>query len=166
MNLTAAAARTPLGIPDDAAETGRISVVNYLAVCAQLVLLLLLLRQFQIESIAFLRLAVLAFGGFAVHARLPLRMRLPFFSDTQLRRDGCWDGGVNAAWFMAIGLGLVGICHRLCPSRCAAHCSGLCRPPHAATRRPRAVSLVGCDLADSRRDVHVPSDRLLLRPAP
>jgi len=111
MNLTAAAARAPGEIPDDAAEAGRISIANYLIVCAQLALLLLLLRQFQIESAAFLRLAVLAFAGFAIHAWLPLRMRLPFFLILSFAGIGVVMGGANAAWLVTIGLGLIAICH-------------------------------------------------------
>src|SRR5689334_24323538 len=58
---------------------GRIGVASYIVILLQLGLLSLLLRQFQIESAAFLRLALLAFGGFAVHALLPMRYRLAFF---------------------------------------------------------------------------------------
>ena len=41
---------------------------------------LLLLRQFQIEGTVFVSVAMFAFAGFAVHALLPLRLRLPFFA--------------------------------------------------------------------------------------
>ena len=58
---------------------GSINLKRYLLIVGQLALLTLLLRQFQIESAAFLRLALLAFAGFAIHAVLPLRYRLPFF---------------------------------------------------------------------------------------
>ncbi len=65
--------------PERAVQQGRITAVNFLIVLAQLGLFTLVLRQFQIESGAFIRLALLAFAGFAIHAWLPLRYRLPFF---------------------------------------------------------------------------------------
>jgi len=42
-------------------DVGRVSIQGLLIISAQLALLLLLFRQFQIESAAFLRLAMLAF---------------------------------------------------------------------------------------------------------
>ena len=71
----------------------------------------LLLRQFQIESGAFLRLWLLAFGGFAVHAVLPLRYRLPFFLLLSLAGIVLVLGFGNAVWLIAIGLVLIAICH-------------------------------------------------------
>ena len=59
--------------PEGAVQRGKISALNFLVVLAQLALFAIVLRQFQIESGAFLRLALLAFAGFAVHAWLPLR---------------------------------------------------------------------------------------------
>jgi D-alanyl-lipoteichoic acid acyltransferase DltB (MBOAT superfamily) len=90
---------------------GRIGAGNFLIVLLQLGLLALVLRQFQIESGAFLRLALLAFAGFAVHAWLPLRLRLPFFLLLSLAGIGIVLGISNAFWVVAIGLVLIGICH-------------------------------------------------------
>jgi D-alanyl-lipoteichoic acid acyltransferase DltB (MBOAT superfamily) len=95
----------------DASQAGRIGLANYLLILAQLGLVLLLMRQFQIESAAFLRLAVLAFAGFAIHAWLPLRFRLPFFLVLSLAGIALVMGGPNAIWLLGIGLVLVGICH-------------------------------------------------------
>ncbi|WP_168735209.1 hypothetical protein [Pseudothauera rhizosphaerae] len=97
--------------PDEAPLQGRIGLVDYLVVLAQLGLLLVLLRQFQIESGAFLRLATLAFAGFALHALLPLRWRLPFFALLSLAGIGVVMGPQNAAWLVGLGLLLIGICH-------------------------------------------------------
>jgi hypothetical protein len=47
---------------------GRIGLRNYVGVGIQLALVLLLLRQYQIEGTAFVRLAIFAFAGFAIHA--------------------------------------------------------------------------------------------------
>ncbi len=93
------------------AQEGAISLWNFMLVAGQLVLLLLLFRQFQIESAAFLRLAVLAFAGFAIHAFLPLAYRLPFFALLSLAGIGLVLGIANGIWLVAIGLVLIGICH-------------------------------------------------------
>lgn len=110
MSVTAVARLSGQSVGEDV-QQGRIGLVDYLLVLAQLGLLLLLLRQFQIESAAFLRLAMLAFAGFAVHAWLPLRLRLPFFVLLSLAGIGVVMGFENAAWLVAIGLLLIGICH-------------------------------------------------------
>jgi hypothetical protein len=57
--------------PGDNVRPGGIAIGQFLVVLAQLGLLTLVLRQFQIESGAFLRLSLLTFAGFAVHAFLP-----------------------------------------------------------------------------------------------
>lgn len=110
MSLTATAS-LPGHPAGEKSAPGRISLINYVVVLVQLGLLLLLLRQFQIESAAFLRLATLAFAGFAVHAWLPLRWRLPFFAALSLLGIGVVMGAENALWMVAIGLTLIGICH-------------------------------------------------------
>jgi alginate O-acetyltransferase complex protein AlgI len=96
---------------DAAPSEGRIAALPFLAVLAQLGLLMLVLRQFQIESGAFLRLATLAFGGFVVHALLPLRYRLHFFLFLSLAGIVLVLGFGNGAWLVALGLVLIGICH-------------------------------------------------------
>ena len=90
---------------------GRIGFFQYAAIVAQLGVLALVMRQFQIESGAYLRLVVLAFGGFAVHALLPLPFRLPFFLGLSLGAIALVLGVVNGIWLVAIGLVLIGICH-------------------------------------------------------
>src|SRR5438128_2502259 len=72
-------ANTVNTVGGQAPAQGQIGITSYIVILLQLGLLTLLLRQFQIESAAFLRLALLAFGGFAIHAVLPMRYRLPFF---------------------------------------------------------------------------------------
>src|SRR5688500_12424322 len=94
-----------------AVEPGKISAGNFLIVLAQLGLLALVLRQFQIENAAFLRVAMLAFGGFAVHALLPLRFRLPFFLLLSFVGIAVALGVGNGAWLVGIGLILIGLCH-------------------------------------------------------
>ncbi len=110
MGTSAAIGLSDQGV-GDARQAGRIGLVDYVVILAQLGLVLLLLRQFQIESAAFLRLATLAFGGFAISAWLPLRLRLPFFVLLSLAGIVVVLGAENAAWLVAIGLGLIAICH-------------------------------------------------------
>jgi hypothetical protein len=93
------------------AQQHRLSLVEFALIATQLVLLAAVIRQFQIESSAFLRIALLTFAGFAVHAILPLRSRLPFF--VILSFTGIWlilglGGGL---WLVAAGLLLIGVCH-------------------------------------------------------
>jgi acyl-coenzyme A synthetase/AMP-(fatty) acid ligase len=80
MNTTITA--NGLGAPPKLASEsrGQIKLLDFAIVGAQLVLVLILLRQFQIESTAFIQLAALSFAGFAVHAFLPFRIRPPFFA--------------------------------------------------------------------------------------
>jgi D-alanyl-lipoteichoic acid acyltransferase DltB (MBOAT superfamily) len=90
---------------------GSIGFRNYVSVGLQLGLVLLLLRQYQIEGIAFVRLAIFTFAGFAVHALLPLKYRLPFFAALSVAGTAFVLGIANAAWIVSIGAALVGICH-------------------------------------------------------
>jgi len=96
---------------DGKARPGGIGVAHFLLVLAQLGLLALVLRQFQIESGAFIRLALLAFAGFVIHAWLPLRYRLPFFLALSLAGIALVLGPANGAVLVAIGLVLIAICH-------------------------------------------------------
>jgi hypothetical protein len=86
-------------------------IYKFLILAVQLALLLLVLRQFQIESNAFLRVAVLAFGGFAIHYFLPDRFRLLFFLFLSLCSIAIVFGPAAGAWLIGIGLVLIGICH-------------------------------------------------------
>lgn len=90
---------------------GSISAWGLLGVLAQLGLVTVVLRQFQIEGPAFLRLWLLALAGFAVHALLPLRYRLPFFLALSLAGIALVLGMTQAAWLVGIGVVLIGICH-------------------------------------------------------
>jgi hypothetical protein len=81
------------------------------AVAAQLGLLVLVIGRFQIESAAFHQIALLALGGFIVHSLIPRGARLPFFLLLSFAAIGIVFGAVNGAWLVAIGLGLIGLCH-------------------------------------------------------
>jgi D-alanyl-lipoteichoic acid acyltransferase DltB (MBOAT superfamily) len=89
----------------------RIGIVAFGFILAELSLLVIALRQFQIESAALLRLAMLAFAGFAVHAVLPLRYRLPFFTLLSLGGIVLVFGLAQGAWLIGLGVVLIAICH-------------------------------------------------------
>lgn len=92
-------------------KCGAITVAKFLLIVLQLGFMLLALRQFQIENAAFLRLAMLGFGGFAIHAWLPLRYRLPFFLLLSLVGIAAVLGLQHGLWLVGIGLVLITICH-------------------------------------------------------
>lgn len=96
-------------------EAARIAWPHLALLVLQLALLLLLIRQFQIEGKAFVELSALVFGGFVVHALLPLRWRLPFFAALGLLSLALVLGPLNAAWIAALGLLLLAICHAPLP---------------------------------------------------
>ena len=111
MNGTLAAGRTGTPLVATSGPLGQIRVRDFIEVGLQLVLVLVLLRQFQIESAAFRWLAMLAVAGFAVHAFLPMTARLPFFAALSLVSVPLALGVVNGAWLLAIGFVLVAVCH-------------------------------------------------------
>jgi hypothetical protein len=89
----------------------RISLGRYVFLLLQLALLLVALRQFQIENAALLRISLLAFAGFAVHYFLPFKLRLPFFAALSLGALAMVMGAANTLWMIAFGLTLIVICH-------------------------------------------------------
>jgi hypothetical protein len=74
-------------------------------------LLVLLIRLLAIEGAAFGNLAVLMWAGFVVHHFLPARFRLPFFVALSLAGLIVYAGFLTGVCVIAIGLGLIGICH-------------------------------------------------------
>ena len=98
-------------MPSGPGAQSTISLPKFVLVTAQLALLAVALRQFQIESPAFVQLAFLAFAGFVVHAFLPLRFRLPFFLALSLAGIALIFGPFDAAWLVGVGLVLIVICH-------------------------------------------------------
>ncbi len=93
------------------ASPGSLAFHRFALICLQLGLLSVVLRQFQIESGAFLRVALLAFAGFAIHAFLPFRYRLPFFLCLSLAAIALVFGPIESAWLIGIGILLIVICH-------------------------------------------------------
>ncbi len=77
----------------------------------QLVLALLVVREFHIESQTFFRILSLAAGGFVVHALLPVRFRLPFFAALSIATLPLALGPRDGLFVLVLGLVLIGICH-------------------------------------------------------
>ena len=85
---------------------------SFLLVALQLSLLLVAMHVFHIEEqFGLLRLTPLIFGGFVVHALLPRSYRLPFFLALSLAAIGVVLGVKQGVGLVAIGLGLIGLCH-------------------------------------------------------
>jgi D-alanyl-lipoteichoic acid acyltransferase DltB (MBOAT superfamily) len=111
MNNTLAANPLAIRVPAANESRSQIRLRDFAVVALQLGLVLVLLRQFQIESPAFRLLAMLAFAGFAIHSFLPLAARLPFFSALSLASIPLTLGLVNGAWLIGIGFVLIVVCH-------------------------------------------------------
>nr|MBA3341046.1 hypothetical protein [Gemmatimonadaceae bacterium] len=78
----------------------------------QLGVLLLAMHAFQLEKASgILKLTPLIFGGFLVHAALPLAYRAPFFLALSFAAFGVVLGVPQAILLIAIGLALIGACH-------------------------------------------------------
>jgi hypothetical protein len=92
-------------------EEARAEMVKWLGVTIPLALLVLLIRQFQLESGGFIYVAFIAFFGFVVHSLLPLRYRLPFFAVLSLAGIAIVMGPRAGLWLITVGLVLIGICH-------------------------------------------------------
>src|SRR5260370_32157797 len=85
---------------------------KFLAIAAQLAILLVFIRQFEVEpGSGIQRILILLFAGFVAHAVLPLRYRLPFFLLLSLVAIGLVIGVVPAVAVIVTGLTLIGIAH-------------------------------------------------------
>jgi hypothetical protein len=90
----------------------RLAIGKFLSVTLQLGLLVLVVQQFHLENQAFYsNLLLLTFYGFLVHYFLPTRYRQSFFFLLSLAAMVGILGVANSLWLIAIGLGLIGICH-------------------------------------------------------
>jgi hypothetical protein len=109
-------------------------LAQFLAVVAQFGLIVLVMRDWQLENVLLSRVMDLAFVGFIIHHLLPVRFRLPFFAMLSLvaivfglgetgpaRFAAVMTGRISLADFLyplipgvtliGIGLGLIGLCH-------------------------------------------------------
>ena len=93
--------------PDRRVMLGRIA-----GIVVQLALLLLLIRTFEIENpIFWTRIAPLTLGGCIIHHLTPSRHRLAMFLFLSLAAVWVVFSTSDALWLMAIGIGLVALCH-------------------------------------------------------
>jgi hypothetical protein len=109
-------------------------VAPFLAVVAQFGLIVLVVKDWQLENLLLFKLMALAFVGFIIHHLLPIRLRLPFFailsvagvifglSEVGVRTFVSGVSGrvpigdilyslVPGITLVVVGLGLIGICH-------------------------------------------------------
>jgi hypothetical protein len=86
-------------------------LLEFGAICFQLLLLFVLVKRYNLESPIFVKLTALTFTGFAVHYFLPLKHRLTFFLFLSLASVVLVLGVAQGAWLVLIGLALVGLCH-------------------------------------------------------
>ncbi|HVS03827.1 MAG TPA: hypothetical protein VMT16_13760, partial [Thermoanaerobaculia bacterium] len=108
----AAATAEPRRVPLAVAGRELGWILGYLAVVAQLVLVLAALFLFHVEEDqGLLALGPLLLGGFAVHALLPRRWRRPFFLALSLAGLFAIVGLATGAAVLAAGLLLLGVCH-------------------------------------------------------
>jgi D-alanyl-lipoteichoic acid acyltransferase DltB (MBOAT superfamily) len=84
---------------------------RYLFFVAQLLILMIVIRQFQPVSDAFLRVVLIAFIGFMVHYFVPVKFRPPFFLFLSLLGIVIVFGLIASAWLIGLGLILIAICH-------------------------------------------------------
>ena len=134
-------------------EVGTIALIS-----SQLVLVLLVINQFQLESRTFFNVMLLGTAGFVVHALLPLQYRLSFFTLLSFAAIVVALGPVDGIFLVVLGLVLIGICHL--PVRMA-------RPGFSSGRDGDAFrgladgaasgTVVGGDLADPGFYVYVPA---------
>jgi hypothetical protein len=80
-------------------------------VTLQLAATLLIVYMFQIESVTFFKVMLLAAVGFVVHAVLPLPYRLPFFVGLSLAAIAVALDPVDAISVILLGVAMIGICH-------------------------------------------------------
>ena len=102
---TAESARSTLGATTAAAPAhARRDFAGIAAAALQFAILLLIMKRFAIEGGAFFVVALIAGGGFLVHALLPRAAKLPFFALLSIATILVTLGPVQGAWLLAIGL--------------------------------------------------------------
>ncbi len=90
----------------------REKIAKFLVVSVQLALLVLVIRQFELENQAFYNnVMLLTLYGFVIHFFLPKRYRLPYFLLLSLVAIGGILGLQNGVWLVGLGLVLIGISH-------------------------------------------------------
>lgn len=105
--MSGTSTETPAGVP-----RGQVALAPFLAFCAQLTLLWLVIDAFGVEERSgLLELAPLAFVGFAAQAFLPLGWRQPLFLALSVAGFLIVFGVASGATLLGIGAALVAVCH-------------------------------------------------------
>lgn len=110
----------PLRSGDEGTTEARIGLTaaEFLVIFGQLAVVLGIAWLFRIEvDRGFVSLAPIILGGFAIHAWLPLRYRLPFFVMMTVFGAVVLLGPVLGMILVGIVLGIFGICHLPLPHR-------------------------------------------------
>ena len=84
---------------------------NLVPIVIQLALAALVIKQFQLESRTFYNVFLLAAVAFPIHALLPLKYRMAFFTAVSFAGIGMVFGLRDGAMLVAAGLLLIGACH-------------------------------------------------------
>ena len=114
--VVTAAVAAPAGgpkLPGVAIERATFSreLASTAVVAGLLVLALVVIYQFRLESRTFFNVMAIASAGFVVHALLPLRFRLPFFVALSMATIVVALGWADGVSLVALGLVMIGICH-------------------------------------------------------
>ncbi|MEO7772666.1 MAG: hypothetical protein ABIX19_16700 [Gemmatimonadaceae bacterium] len=86
-------------------------LAKLLPILVQLALAALVIKQFQLENRTFYQVFLLATVAFPIHAALPLRWRMSFFTAVSFAGIGLVFGLRDGAMLVAVGLVLIGTCH-------------------------------------------------------
>lgn len=87
------------------------TTARYASIAFQLLLVLLVIRTYQLESRTFYNIMMLAVAGFAVHAALPRSTRLPFFAILSMAGAIVAFGWAGGTALLGTGLILIAACH-------------------------------------------------------
>ncbi|MEO5814749.1 MAG: hypothetical protein ABIT20_05670 [Gemmatimonadaceae bacterium] len=86
-------------------------IVKLVPILVQLALAALVIKQFQLESRTFYNVFLLAAVAFPIHALLPLKYRMAFFTAVSFAGIGLVFGLRDGPMLVGAGLLLIGACH-------------------------------------------------------
>src|SRR5262245_39456508 len=109
--MTASSIASEYGKEQLGAREFWLTALRILVITAQLGLAALVIHSYALEGPTFTRMFTIAAVGFVVNAALPKAFRQPWFILVSLVAIGALFGVKNGLWLIAIGLGLIGICH-------------------------------------------------------
>lgn len=101
----------PESVERDASAVRWQEIVKLLPIVLQLALAALVIKQFQLESRTFYNVFLLAAVAFPIHAVLPLKSRMAFFTAVSFAGIGLVFGLRDGPLLVAAGLLLIGACH-------------------------------------------------------